>query len=146
MDEIIRVEPNVQEIAVGPVGEDLAPVLVAVNQLAQAMQSMGDMMRMTGERMSAMERELKLLTPVTGVQKGAIHTAIRERAAELCESYHAAGCEKSVCAAIRRELRLQFGINNISSLPRCEYQVAMQSVALWDDYKAMKGIKAKANG
>lgn len=143
MDEIITI-PGEQEITLGSAGAEFASVIVAVNQLAQTMQSFGDMMRLTSDRMSAMERELKLLTPVTGVQKGAIHTAVHERAAELCESYHATGHEKAVCAAIRRELRLQFGINNISSLARCEYQVAMQSVALWDDYKIMKGIKAKA--
>lgn len=122
----------------------LPPEVVQVfQQMAQATVSMANMLRATNERMASMEREIRLLTKVTPAQASAINAAIRERAAALCGSYRAVGCEKAVANAIRRAVKLTTGVSNVRELPRCEYTVAMQQVQLWDDYKAMKAIKAK---
>ena len=118
-------------------------IALAYTQTAQAMASMATMMRATNERIAALEREIRLLTKVTPAQANAINTAVRERAAELCASYRATGCEKQVANAIRRAVKLTTGVSNVRELPRCEYSVAMQQVEMWDDYKAMKAIKAK---
>lgn len=115
----------------------------AYTQTAQALASMASMMRATNERIAELEREIRLLTKVTPAQANAINAAVRERAAELCASYRATGCEKLVGNAIRRAVKLTTGVSNVRELPRCEYSVAMQQVAMWDDYKAMKAIKAK---
>ena len=115
----------------------------AYTQTAQALASMASMMRATNERIAELEREIRLLTKVTPAQANAINAAVRERAAELCASYRATGCEKLVGNAIRRAVKLTTGVSNVRELPRCEYSVAMQQVEMWDDYKAMKAIKAK---
>lgn len=112
-------------------------------QMAQATVSMANMMRATNERIASMEREIRLLTKVTPAQASAINTAIRDRAGALCSDYRAPGCEKAVANAIRRALKLTTGVSSVRELPRCEYSVALQSVQIWDDYKAMKAIKAK---
>ena len=112
-------------------------------QMAQATVSMANMMRATNERIASMEREIRLLTKVTPAQATAINTAIRDRAGVLCSDYRAPGCEKAVANAIRRALKLTTGVSSVRELPRCEYSVALQSVQIWDDYKAMKAIKAK---
>lgn len=119
-------------------------VAQAIQQMAQAAMSMATMLRATNERMASMEREIRLLTKVTPAQASAINAAIRARAAELCGSYRAAGCEKAVANAIRRAVRLTTGVTSVRELPRCEFTVAMQQVQLWDDYKVMKAIKLKA--
>ena len=122
----------------------LPPEVVQVfQQMAQATVSMANMLRATNERMASMEREIRLLTKVTPAQASAINAAIRERAAALCGSYRAAGCEKAVANAIRRAVKLTTGVSNVRELPRCEYTVAMQQVQLWDDYKAMKSNKPR---
>lgn len=115
----------------------------AFQQMAQATVSMANMMRATNDRMAAMEREIRLLTKVTPAQASAINAAIRDRAAQLCADYRAAGHEKAVANAIRRAIKLTTGVSSVRELPRCEYTVAMNQVQLWDDYKAMKAIKAK---
>lgn len=112
-------------------------------QMAQATVSMANMMRATNERIASMEREIRLLTKVTPAQASAINAAIRDRAGTLCSDYRAPGCEKAVANAIRRALKLTTGVSSVRELPRCEYSVALQSVQIWDDYKAMKAIKAK---
>lgn len=115
----------------------------AITQMAQIMQGMANMVRATNERMGMLEQQVRLLTKVTPAQASAISTAIRDRAKELCAIYRATGCEKATGNAIRRELRLTMGVQNVREVPRCEYSVALQTVKLWDDYKTMKAIKAK---
>ena len=119
----------------------IADVTRAIDQIAQAMQSLANMVRTTNERMAALEQSVRLLTKVTPAQAGAINAAIRDRARELCAAYRAAGCEKMAGNAIRRELRLTMGVQ--SDVPRCEYNVALQTVRLWDDYRVMKTMKGK---
>lgn len=120
-----------------------ADVAQAFGQMAQAMRGMADMVRATNERMTALEQQVRLLTKVTPAQANEVNAAIRERARELCESYRAQGSEKAVAAAIRRDVRLMQGVQSVRELPRCEYAVALHQARIWDDYKAMKAIKAK---
>ncbi len=118
-------------------------VRATLANMAQIMKGMADMVRTTNERMGALEEQVRLLTKVTPAQANSISATIRERAREACQEYHALGCEKSVANAIRKELRLTLGIQNVREIPRCDYEVAMQAVEMWDDYKVMKAIRAK---
>ncbi len=123
-----------------------AGVAQAFGEIAQVMRGMADMIRATNERMTALEHQVRLLTKVTPAQAGEINAAIRDRAAQLCASYRASGGEKATANAIRRAVRLLTGVTSIRELPRCEYQVVLQQVSMWDDYKAMKAIRAKGSG
>ena len=120
-----------------------ADVRQTLGQMGEIMRGMADMLRATNERMGMLEQQVRLLTKVTPAQASAISAAIRDRAKELCAAYRATGCEKATGNAIRRELRLTMGVQNVREVPRCEYSVALQTVKLWDDYKTMKAIKAK---
>lgn len=131
----------VPEPAQSPARTDETAQLFA--QVAQTMQSMATMIRATNERMAALEQSVRLLNKVTPAQAGAINAAIRERAAELCAEYRAAGCETAVGNAIRKELRLTMGVQSVRDVARCEYAVAVETVRLWDDYKVMKAVKAR---
>lgn len=131
----------VPEPAQAPTRMDEVTQLFA--QVAQTMQSMATMIRATNERMAALEQSVRLLNKVTPAQASAINAAIRERAAELCAEYRAAGCETAVGNAIRKELKLTMGVQSVRDVARCEYAVAVQTVRLWDDYKIMKAVKAR---
>lgn len=132
------------ELMQTPVAPVPLPVEVqeAFEQMGEVMRGMADMLRATNERMTSLEREVRLLTKVTPAQATAINEAIRTRAAELCESYHAEGCEKAAANAIRRAVRLTTGVNSMRELPRCEYSIALEQVRMWDDYKAMRALRA----
>ena len=121
-----------------PTSTELA-LLKRLEDCAVVMRGMADMMRTTNERMGALEREVRMLTKVTPAQA----TAIRERAAALCLSYRAIGCEKQAAAAIRKAIRQTMGAQAVRELPRCQYEIVMKQVAMWDDYKTMKRIKNK---
>ena len=138
MEEMTVVNPNPAQTPAR-----IADVTRAIDQIAQAMQSLANMVRTTNERMAALEQSVRLLTKVTPAQAGAINAAIRDRARELCAAYRATGCEKMAGNAIRRELRLTMGVQSVRDVPRCEYNVALQTVRLWDDYRVMKTMKGK---
>ena len=142
MNEMVKTNaPSVVENDAGAlIGED---VRVTLANMAQIMKGMADMMRTTNERMGALEEQVRALTKVTPAQANSISAAIRDRANEACQEYHALGCEKAAANAIRKELRLTLGIQSVREIPRCDYEVAMETVGLWDDYKAMKAIRAK---
>ena len=92
-----------------------------------------------------MQRLILRRITLQSFHKRAHHCAIRQRAAELCETYRAQGCEKAAANAIRRAVRLTTGTNSVRELPRCEYSVAMEQVRMWDDRKTMKALRAKVN-
>lgn len=121
-------------------------VAAAFARMAEATAAMMRMMQATNERMSRMEKEIRLLTKVTPAQASQINGAIRMRAAELCKIYRIVGQEKPVASAIRRAVKLSTGAGSVREIPRCEYQVVLGQVNMWDDYDAMMAIRRKGSG
>ena len=129
--------------------ESSAPVDIVARELTatrKAMQDMAMLLRSMGEEISDLRRQVRLLEKVTPSQASAINRAIRERAARLCQDYRAPGGEKAVGAAIRKAIRVTFGASTVRELPRCDFEVALEQVRIWDDYKAMMAIRRKNNG
>ena len=112
-------------------------------ELMHAVNSMAALLRVTNERMAALEAEVKRLTKVTPSQASALNRAIRDRAAAICAKHHATGCEKAMANAIRAAVKHTCGISTARELPRCDYAVAMRQVEIWDDYRKIREIKAK---
>ncbi len=123
-----------------------AALLKRLEDCAVVMRGMADMLRTTNERMGALEHEVRMLTKVTPAQATAINAAIRERAGTLCIAYRASGCEKQAAAAIRKAIRQTMGAQAVRELPRCQYELVLKQVAMWDDYKTMKLIRSKEAG
>lgn len=118
----------------------------AMGQMALLMQSMADTIRAMNDRVTALEKELRHLTPVTSSQAEAIGKAIRDRAAELAEHAGLAarpGAVREIGNLIRKDLRLASGIRSVKELPRVEYLVALERIGYWDDYRQMKALRGK---
>ena len=110
------------------------------------MANMAAMLKATTESMEQLRRQVRLLEKVTPAQTTTINRAIRERATEICSIYMVRGDqgEKLAAAAIRKAVKLQFGAGSVKEVPRCDYEIALEQVRTWDDYKAMKAIREKA--
>lgn len=117
-----------------------------LRQMREALQGMAQLLRTTNEAMEQLRRQVRLLEKVTPAQAAAINRAIRERAVEICAIYMARGeqGEKLAAAAIRKAVKLQFGAGAVKEVPRCDYEIALEQVRTWDDYRAMKAIRDKA--
>lgn len=130
----------------------LMPVQTAnaleLKHMAEMMATMAAMLQATTESMEQLRRQVRLLEKVTPAQATSINRAIRERATEICSIYMVRGDqgEKLAAAAIRKAVKLQFGAGSVKEIPRCDYEIALEQVRTWDDYKAMKAIREKAKG
>ena len=114
-----------------------------VQKMLAAMQNMAVLLRATNERLHELEAQVRRLEKITPAQATAISQAIRERAAQVCGTHRAAGCEKAAAAAIRKALKLTCGISNVRELPRADYGVAIMQIRMWDDFAVMRRLKAK---
>ena len=117
--------------------------LIAQNQQQQMMmQSMANALAAMNQKVGQLERQLRQLTPITGAQEKALGDKIKFRAQQLQKSYKLPVQAVSLIAqAIRKDIKLEGGVRAIRELPRVEYAVYVDRIALWDDYAAMKAIK-----
>ena len=123
--------------------QEAAELLQSNQQMAVLLRGMADMLRMTNERMVALEAAVRTLEKVTPHQAAALNRMIRERAAELCAEYRAHGSEADAAAAIRRAVRTATGARAAKDIARCDWQAVSELVRGWDDYQVMKELKAK---
>lgn len=127
-----------------PEGGQLPAALEQIREMAGMIRSLADMLRITNERMAAMEKTIRTLEKVTPQQAHNINKAIRERAAELCGDYRMEGSEKPVCAAMRKEIREATGTKSMAGIARCDYESVINMVMDWDSYETMKQIRKKS--
>lgn len=111
-------------------------------QQQQLMQSMADAMAAMYKRIDQMERQIRQLTPITGAQERALGDKVKQRAHELQEQYKLPAKAATLIAnAIRKDIKLEGGVRALRELPRVEYPVYVDRIALWDDYGAMRAIR-----
>jgi len=125
--------------------QQLQAATAALSQMQQLMLGMADAIRAANTRMEKMERQLELLTPITGAQERALRAEIRRRAEALSGLYRLQdGSRTAIAAAIRAGLKGEAGVRAMRELPRIEYSVLLERVALWDDYDTMRAIRKRA--
>ena len=118
---------------------------VEIKRMAEMMATMAAMLQATTESMEQLRRQVRLLEKVTPAQATEINRAIRGRATEICAIYMIRDdrAEKLAAAAIRKAVKLQFGAGAVKEIPRCDFEIALEQVQGWDDYKVMKDIGKK---
>lgn len=142
MNEQKMMQPVQGQSLPAPTVEEMGLILLHMEQL---MQGMMNVVSVTNQNMEQIKRELRQLTPITGAQEKALGEKIRQRAEQLCEEYNlSARCVPMIANAIRKDVKLEGGVRSIRELPRVEYPVYVDRIAMWDDYGAMKAIR-KAN-
>lgn len=119
---------------------------VEIKRMAEMMATMAALLQATTESMEQLRRQVRLLEKVTPAQATEINKAIRGRATEICAIYMIRDdrAEKLAAAAIRKAVKLQFGAGAVKEIPRCDFEIALEQVQGWDDYKTMKEIKGRA--
>ena len=124
----------------------VAPVL---NQLAEilknnteAIQTLAQQEQIQSERLTALEKEIRLNTPITPAQGRYISAAIKKRAQEIAEKWRQPGNTqtKKLGIRIRKAVLSRYGIGSMSELPRCEYGTAMKQIELWNDLLTIRDV------
>ena len=124
--------PALIEQMIAPLMETMAKMIAhnteALNQVARTQQVQAD-------RMEALEKQIRLNTPVTPQQAKYLGEEIKNRARELLAKYDVedAKAVRKLGSAIRKAVLTRYVIGSLAELPKCEYTVAMSQIQMWNE-------------
>ena len=123
-----------------PVMESFAKML---RQNTEAMERIAATQQMMATRISDLEKEIRLKTPLSRAQEKHLNEAMRRRAKELLEPKGLADERKAVnklAAVIRKSVLARYGADSLREAPAYDYDVAMESAAGWYDALAVREV------
>lgn len=136
------IQATIQQI-MGPFVEAVAKVLEnntnALNQLAEAQQ-------MQADRMGALEKQIRLNTPVTPQQVRYFNDAIRARARELLDKREIDDpkATRKMAGMIRKSVLSKRGVGTLNEIPRHEYDMMMGLIGMWNDMLCVRDVVKEA--
>lgn len=139
-----------QELAVvvqqmiAPVMEQIGAILERTNQ---AMERIAATQQMMSTRISDLEKQVRLKTPLSKSQEKCVNDAIRARARELLDAKGCAGDRRAVTkltGAIRRSVLARNGYGSLREYPAYDYETALKQIAIWNDLLTIRDIAKEA--
>lgn len=137
-DAQIQVISTVVQGMMAPVMEQIA---VIVQHSTEAMERIAATQQMMSTRISDLEKQVRLKTPMSRAQERCLNDAIRARARELMDSKGFADDRKAVIrlsALIRKSLLARYGVDSLREAPAYDYETAMEQARSWNDLLAVR--------
>lgn len=140
-DQLIpRDSPDyVSSVVVNVVQNMVSPILESVGKLlknnTEAIEQIAGAIDVMQNRMTAMEKQMRLATPVTDRQAKYLNDAARNKAREILDKKGFAEDKKAVtklAGIIRKSVMARQGCS-IREIPRVEYNVAMNQIETWNN-------------
>ena len=129
----------------------MAPVMESISKMlannTQAMEQIASAQQITSERIAALEKRVRLQTPLSKSQENCINGAIRARARELLDPRGFAEDKKAVtklCGIIRKSVLARYGVGSLREAPAYDYETAMKQVGMWNDRLAIRDVEKEA--
>ncbi len=162
-EEILKEEPAVPEetqvaeqtgqVPVVPldslgqiVAELMRPVMQTVGQLLEnntaALEQLSSAQSIQNDRLEALEKQIRLQTPVSSKQVTYLNDAIRSRSRELLDKREIDD-KKAVTKLgnqIRKAVLSRYGISSIREIPKHEYNVALSQISMWNDALVVRDV------
>lgn len=84
--------------------------------------------------MEALEKQVRLQTPVTDRQAKYLADAARDKARELLDKrkMNDRKAITKLAGCIKKSVLARYGIGSLRETPRCEYNVAMNMIETWN--------------
>lgn len=126
-----------------PVMQSMAEMLknntAALEQLSAAQSIQND-------RLEALERQIRLQTPVSGKQASYINQSLRKKARELLDKKEISESKaiNRLSGEIRKSLLTRYGAASVKEIPRHEYNVALSMIEMWNDALTVRDIVKEA--
>lgn len=117
----------------------MGPIVEAMGKLlehnAEALEQLAGAQKVQNDRLEALEKQIRLNTPVTPQQVRYLNDAIRARARELLfkREIEDARAVKKLGNAIRKSVLARYGVCALHEIPKHEYTVAMSQIGMWSD-------------
>lgn len=146
--ELIPVNTLAQVVTgmIAPVFEQFGQILERTNQAIERIAASNQMMN---ARITELEKQIRLKTPVSRSQEKCINDAIRARSLELLEAKGFADDRKAVTkmgTAIRKEVLARYGCGALREYPAYDYETALEQVRRWNDLLTVREIVKEAKG
>ena len=129
----------------------MAPIMESIGKMlqhnAEAMEQISVAQQMTSDRIAALEKRVRLQTPLSKSQEKCINDAIRARARELLDGKGYADDRKAVAklgGCIRKSVLARYGVGSLREAPAYDYETAMKQVSLWNDILAVRDVMKEA--
>lgn len=130
--------------------ELMRPVFQTIGKMLEnntaALEQLSAAQSIQNDRLEALEKQIRLQTPVTSKQVSYLNEAIRSRARELLDKRDVSD-SKSVTklgGIIRKSVLARYGAGNLREIPRHEYNVALNQIGLWNDALKVRDVVKEA--
>lgn len=157
-DELVRVTdsgpimPQEQiQLVTALVQQMMAPVMENIGTIlernSQAMERIAATQQMMSTRISELEKQVRLKTPMSRAQENYINGAVRARARELLESRGYADDKKAVTklgGMIRKSILTRYGVNSLREAPAYDYETALDQIKFWNDLPSIRDVAKEA--
>jgi len=142
--EHIQIVSTIVQEMMAPVMENLGLILERNNQ---AMERIAATQQMMSTRISDLEKQVRLKTPMSRAQERCINDAIRGRARELLDGKGYADDPKAMrklTGLIRKNVLTRYGVDSLREAPAYDYETALEQVKLWNDLPALRDVVKEA--
>jgi len=134
---------NIMNQLMRPVLESISTLLKNNTEAMEQIASSQDVIR---NRMEALEKQVRLNTPVTDRQARYLADAAREKARELLAKKELSDKKAitKLAGLIKKKVLSRYGVGSLREIPRCEYTVAMSQIEAWNNALAVLDIVREA--
>ncbi len=138
-NELVILTPEQAQALPALIQQMMGPIVETMSKLlehnAEALEQLSGAQKVQNDRLEALERQIRLNTPVTPQQVRFINDAIRSRARELLfkREIEDARSIKKLGNAIRKDVLARYGIGALHEIPKHEYTVTMMQIGMWSD-------------
>ena len=142
-DEIQVISAVVREM-MAPVMENIGIIL---ERNSQAMERIAATQQMMSARISDLEKQVRLKTPLSRAQEKCINDAIRARARELLDGKGYADDKKAVSklgGCIRKSVLARYGVDSLREAPAYDYDTALGQAKGWNDLLVIRDVVKEA--
>lgn len=122
------------------VAEMIRPVMQTVGKLLEnntaALEQLSATQAVVNDRLEALEKQIRLQTPVSNKQVTYLNDRIRHRSRELLSKRNVDDDKKAISrlgSQIRKSVLSRYGVATLREIPKHEYLVAMSQIDTWSD-------------
>ena len=141
---------QVQAISIAVQGI-VAPVMEQIGKIlernSQAMERIAASQQLMSARISELEKQVRLKTPMSRSQERHLNDAIRQRAREILDGKGCGDDKKAVnrlAGMIRKSVLARYGVDSLREAPAYDYEVAMEQAESWNDLMAIRDVVKEA--
>lgn len=137
---------NIMNQLMRPLLEDIGKLL---KNNTEAMERIAASQDVIQNRMEALEKQVRLNTPVTDKQARYLADKARDKARELLEKKESGLSEDKkavtkLAGLIKKDVMMRNGVGSLREIPRCEYSVTMSQIEIWNNALALFDIVKEA--